>query len=65
MFQEVLARVVALKYDFYKDTSLLERTVLLKIVLLSIVCPLAEHIANLHHNVATNVAAIMNNAYWY
>ena len=40
---------LALKYDFYKYTSLLGRT---EKLFLSIVCPLAEHMANLHHYVA-------------
>ena len=48
----ITANYISVKYEFNKQTSLLGRTVLPKIVLLSIVCPLAEHMASLHHNVA-------------
>ena len=58
-----LYHILALKCDFGADTSLFRPADFLRNRIILKFCPLTDNVANLHHNIKTNMAVIVNMVY--
>ena len=59
-----LYHILALKCDFGEDASLLRPVDFLRNTIILMFAPLADNEANLHYNIKTNIAVIVNMVYF-